>query len=52
VIAIVFLIVSVLCDSFKSLRRLEADHHGAEAGSAIAELEDFPSQSRGGDCVD
>ena len=28
------------------------DLHGAEAGPAIAELEDFPSQSRGGDCVD
>jgi len=28
------------------------DLHGAEAGPPIAELEDFPSQSRGGDCVD
>ena len=26
--------------------------HGTEAGSAIADLEDVPSQSYGGDCVD
>jgi hypothetical protein len=61
-IAIAFLFVRVLCDCFKSRRRLEAEilvlRHQlnflqrTEAGSAIADLEDFPSQSRGGDCVD
>ncbi len=28
------------------------DLHGAPPGSAIADLEDVPSQSCGGDCVD
>ena len=28
------------------------DLHGAEAGSAIGDLEDFPSQSYGGNCID
>jgi hypothetical protein len=46
-IAIAFLFICVLCDCFKSRRRLVP-----EAGPAIAELKDFPSQSRGGDCVD
>jgi hypothetical protein len=28
------------------------DLHGASARSAIADLEDLPSQSYGGDCID